>query len=182
MNTWIVLLRAIGGKCTLPSTDFLDVLASINAKDAKTWIATGNAVFRSKVSDRDQLARKISAGIAARRGFAPATLLLTRDELAAAIKANPFREAVAVPKNVHLYFLPEQPATPDLARLERFATDGEQVMLKDGVLYLHTPNGPERTRVSAQVEKALGTWATGRNWRTSCKLLELASELNAENA
>ena len=42
--------------------------------------------------------------------------------------------------------------------------------------YLHCPNGYGRSKLgNAFVEKQLGVGATTRNWRTTLKLLELAS-------
>lgn len=176
MNTWIALLRAIGGNNTLPSGIFVDALESVGAKDAKTYIATGNAVFRSRAANRTALAVRIQAAIDERRGFAPEVLLLAPDELATAIRGNPWRKAEAKPTTLHLTFLSATPANPDLAALERLRANGEQFALQGDVFYFHAPEGVGRSKLFSRVEKSLGVWGTARNWRTVCNVKALADE------
>lgn len=177
MNDWVCLLRGIGGRYSLPSATFVEVLTAVGAKDAKTYIATGNAVFRCRSGNRALLAKKISAGIEAARGFAPQVLLMTPDTLRAAIENNPYPNAVAEPTRLHLFFLPESPAKPDLDKLESLKQKGEQFQLQEQVFYLHVPKGFSDSKLAPQVEKRLGVWATARNWRSSCRINELAQAL-----
>jgi uncharacterized protein (DUF1697 family) len=44
----------------------------------------------------------------------------------------------------------------------------------DQVFFLHAPEGVGRSRLAARVEKLLGVPVTDRNWRTVCKILEMA--------
>lgn len=174
MHTWIALLRAIGGNCTLPSKTFIEILEALKFEDAKTYIATGNAVFRSRSANRERLARDIQGGINDARGFAPKALLLTPDELDAAIANNPYRKAESEPTSLHLTFLSDVPADPDLAELESLRTGRETFTLKDRVFYVYTPDGAGRSKLFARIEKSLGVWGTARNWRTVCKVRALA--------
>lgn len=177
MHTWIAFLRAIGGKCTLPSKTFIEILEALNAKDAKTYIATGNAIFKSRSANRDKLARDIKNGINEERGFAPGVLLLTPDELGAAIKNNPYRKAESEPATLHLVFLSEVPSDPDLDKLESLRARREAFTLKDKVFYVHTPDGAGRSKLFSRIEKNLGVWGTARNWRTVCKVSDLADSI-----
>ena len=44
-------------------------------------------------------------------------------------------------------------------------------------MFIHYPNGAGRSKLNInRVERALGTTATGRNWRTVAKLLEMAND------
>ncbi|HEX7029284.1 MAG TPA: DUF1697 domain-containing protein [Gammaproteobacteria bacterium] len=174
MQTWIVFLRAIGGSRTLPSKTFVEILEALKLGDARTYIATGNAVFRTRTTNRKKLANGIRDGIHAARGFAPDVLLLTVDELEGAIANNPWREAESEPKSLHLVFLSEVPASPDIAKLESLRTESESFMLKGKVFYVRTPDGAGRSKLFARTEKSLGVWGTARNWRTVCKVRELA--------
>ena len=47
-------------------------------------------------------------------------------------------------------------------------------MLKDRVLYLHTPRGFGISKLGRQAERLLGVDATARNWRTVGKILVMA--------
>jgi uncharacterized protein (DUF1697 family) len=47
-------------------------------------------------------------------------------------------------------------------------------VLLDRVFYLHAPEGIGRSKLVHRIERSLGVPATGRNWRTVCKLIEMA--------
>lgn len=174
MTTWIAFLRGIGGRYTLPSKTFIELLENIGAKDAQTYIATGNAVFRSRTSDRQRLAGKLQSAINEERGFAPEILLLTPDELALAIKRNPWPEAENEPTTLHLSFLSSVPTNPDIAKLDTLQANDERFVLDGTVFYLHAPNGVGRSKLFARIEKSMGVWCTARNWRTVSKVMDLA--------
>jgi uncharacterized protein (DUF1697 family) len=178
----VALLRAVnaGGLNTLTTRDFVRVLDGLGLADVRTYIQTGNAVFRADANAAPTLAARIRDAIEVERGFAPETVVLSADELAAALAANPFPEAAAEPKSLHLSFLAAPPAAPDLDRLAWLRGDGERYALAGRVFYLHAPAGVGRSKLFAQIERALGVAATARNWRTACALLERAQALAAE--
>lgn len=86
---------------------------------------------------------------------------------------NPYPEAEAEPKSLHLFFLDEAPQHPDLKSLEAIKTDSEHFKLAGKVFYLHTPEGFGLSKLAARVEKLLGVAASARNWNTVCKLAEM---------
>ena len=176
MQTYIALLRGInvGGSGKLPMADLRALLTDLGALDVQTYIQSGNAVFRHEASART-LTPKIRKAIAAAHGFDPATLLITAEELRSFADANPFPEAVAEPKTLHLFLLEKTPRSPDLERLVEFAAPDERFELKDRAFYLHAPSGLGRSKLAAQAEKHLGTPTTARNWRTVEKLLEMGA-------
>jgi len=176
MRTYIALLRGInvGGSGKLPMADLRALLSELGAKDVQTYIQSGNAVFRHGSSART-LTPKIRAAIAAAHGFEPATLLITAEELRSFADANPFPEAVADPKTLHLFLLANAPTSPDLQRLAQLAAADERFELRDRAFYLHAPSGMARSKLAAQAEKHLGSPTTARNWRTIAKLLDMTA-------
>lgn len=122
------------------------------------------------------LSDKIRAAIEEGHGFEPQVILLESEEVERAIRSNPFPEAEAEAKTLHVYFLASMPERPDLDALEVLKGDRERFVLEDGVFYLHAPDGIGRSKLAANVEKLLGVPATARNWRTVCKVLEMAKE------
>jgi uncharacterized protein (DUF1697 family) len=48
VSTYIALLRAIGGNYTLPMKGLVELLEGMGLSDVRTYIQTGNAVFRSE--------------------------------------------------------------------------------------------------------------------------------------
>jgi uncharacterized protein (DUF1697 family) len=101
-------------------------------------------------------------------------LVLTLAELERAAAANPFPEGADDPRRLHLFFLAERPARPDLKSLEAARAASERFALEGRVFYLHTPDGFGTSKLAARVERLLGVEATARNWRTVTAILEMA--------
>jgi uncharacterized protein (DUF1697 family) len=176
MNTYIALFRGIniGGSNMLPMKDLKVLLERNDCTDVRTYIQSGNAIFRSGARDAARLATRLGAAISKSHGFEPRVLLLTQRELERAAAGNPFDEARDNPKSVHLFFLAEPPAKPDLKACEALKARSERFALKGNVFYLHTPEGFGTSKLAGKAEKLLGVAATARNWRTVTTLLEMA--------
>jgi uncharacterized protein (DUF1697 family) len=179
MKTYIALFRGInvGGNNPLPMKELVAVLEGLNLYNIKTYIQSGNVIFQSVEENSELLALKISKSIHHSHGFEPKVWLLDTTVLKKAIKSNPYSEAESEPNTLHLNFLATAPTHPDLKSLEFFKADNERFQLIDNVLYLHAPDGVGKSKLFANLEKKLGVPMTSRNWRTVCKLLDLASEI-----
>ena len=181
MTTFIALLRGVNvvGANPVPMKELVRILESLGLANAKTYIQSGNAVFQVGEKDAAALPEKITAKLRRSLGCAPQVFLLRVDELEAAIKSNPYRGADSDPKALHLTFLDSAPETSSLKALETFRKDSEQYSLKGRVFYFWAPEGVGRSKLFSRVEKTLGVAGTARNWRTVCKLLDLAREITA---
>lgn len=175
MNTWIALLRGInvGGNNILPMKELRGLLENLGLSDVRTYIQSGNCVFRSDAKSPGDLSNQIATAIEKQFGFHPPTLVISRDELAATIDANPFPDGD--PKTVQLSFLFEPARNADLDTLEALKVPSEQFNLTDKVFYLHAPDGIGRSKLVEKVGKCIPVEMTGRNLRTALKLLEMAS-------
>lgn len=176
MTKYIALLRGInvGGKNKLPMKALTTTLTEAGYSDVKTYIQSGNVVFHHNGEDTRSLATDIASLIHNEHGFEPAVLVLTVTAFENAMKANPFRDAEEEPATLHLSFLDHRPVAPDLDKLNSLKAATERFELQDQVFYLHAPDGIGRSKLAAQVEKALGVPATARNWRSVQKILEMA--------
>jgi uncharacterized protein (DUF1697 family) len=181
MATWIALFRGInvGGNNMLPMKELITLLGGLGLQGARTYIQSGNAVFRGS-GTAVGLADRIGKEVARRWGFQPQLLLLSAAELARAVKQNPYPEATDDPGRLHLWFLAEAPsrkaAAQALTALAALAANGERFTLKGRVLYLHAPAGIGASKLAARAERVLGVMATARNWRTATTLLAMAKE------
>ena len=175
-NVYIALIRGInvGGSHLLPMKDLKLLFEQHGCDEVKTYIQSGNVVFRSTDANAGRLARRVTAAVAKARGFEPRLLVLTRRELERAAAGNPFPQADDNPASVHLFFLAEAAKSADVTSMNALKTATEQFALKGRVLYLHTPDGLGSSRLAARVERLLGVDATARNWRTVTTLLELS--------
>ncbi|NTV15749.1 MAG: DUF1697 domain-containing protein [Desulfobulbaceae bacterium] len=176
MNVWGALLRGInvGGKNSLPMPALIFLLEELGARDIKTYIQSGNAVFRRAEQNIPQLGERLSAAIKIRHGFAPQVLILGLAAIEKAMAENPFPETVADPGNLHLGYLACPPEHPDLAKLERLRRESERFQLAERVFYLYAPEGVARSKLAANSERALGVVMTDRNWQTVSKIMDLA--------
>ena len=174
MNTYIALLRGInvGGKHILKMKDLVDLLETLGAQQVKTYIQSGNAVFKSNEMP-SHLSDQISQSIQQRFGFAPHVLLLSQAEFEMAIRNNPFPQAESLPKTLHLGFLARSPEHPNLEGLENLKSESEQYHLTEKVFYLYAPEGIGRSKLATNSEKLLGVPMTDRNWNTIMKISQL---------
>ncbi len=178
MTVYVALLRGInvGGKHSLPMQELRTILGSLGCEDVKTYIQSGNAVFRSD-NDRELLASDITSAIDQAFGFAPPVQLLMIEEFQSILAANPFPEAASTPKFLYVSFLAKAAQNPDLATLETLGTSSERFELLGNAFYLHAPDGIGRSKLAARVERCLGVETTARNWRTVTKIAELAASI-----
>ncbi len=179
MNTYILLLRGInvGGRNSLPMRELVDLLEALECRNVKTYIQSGNVVFQTG-KDAPNLTKQISTGVKKRCGFEPHALLLHFQEFEGAIAANPFREAESDPKGLHFGFLASVPSNPDLRKLDALKANSERFQLIDKVFYLYAPDGVGRSKLAASSERLLGVTMTDRNWRTVCKIRDMAEALD----
>lgn len=74
---------------------------------------------------------------------------------------------------MHAVFLDAAPPSGAIKALEALATT-EQLVLRNGVLYLYTPDGFGRSEVAKALDKVLKVPLTARNWNTVLKLQAMA--------
>ncbi|MFJ9852021.1 DUF1697 domain-containing protein [Streptomyces sp. NPDC101150] len=178
MSRQIALLRGInvGGHNRFPKATQLELAQALGFQDVSVLLQTGNIVFADPGTPPAETARMVHNRIAADLGLTVPVVVRTRDELAAAIAANPFPQATPEPKSLHVTFLSAVPAdTSRLHALDAAAFAPDRFRLTGRELYLWCPNGIGRSKLADAVSRApLGVTATTRNWNTVTKLLALA--------
>jgi uncharacterized protein (DUF1697 family) len=116
-------------------------------------------------------ASAMSREVERRHGFEPQVGVLTQSECQAAIDQCSFDTAVG--KDLHLFFLAEEPGDLDRDRLAELKAASEAYALRGRVFYLHAPAGIGRSRLVARIGGCLRTSMTARNWNTVSKLLAM---------
>jgi len=179
MTILIALLRGInvGGKNILPMKELVRFFEDAGGEDVKTYIQSGNVVFTHSTGSTGELNERIATAIERSRDFRPAIVMLDLETLRDAAASNPFPEAAAEPKSLHLYFFEGTPDVAGLAALKKLKAASESYRTSGNTLFLHAPEGVGKSRLVKGIDKALGLNATGRNWRTITRLIELGSEI-----
>ncbi|HVJ87816.1 MAG TPA: DUF1697 domain-containing protein [Caulifigura sp.] len=177
-NVAIALLRGInvGGKAIVPMRTLVDCLEELGYDDVRTYIQSGNAVFRSPKKLTAKSAEAITAAVQTACGVDPHVQLLTLAELESVIEGNPFRDGVDDPSRLHVFFLASEPKSPKLEAVETLKAPTERCRLTPRAFYLHAPEGIGRSKLAAALERLLGVPTTARNWRTVEKIREMAGE------
>ena len=176
MESKIALLRGInvGGHRKVRMADLRIYLAGMGYEEVHTYIQSGNVLFKSDKSPQ-VLEGEIEGLLESKFGFGAATLVLTRSEWEAIHADNPFlpdREDEITRLSVTV--LSESPSAEAIAALEAEKYLPDCFEVRGRAVYLYHPNGYGRTKlVHTLFEKAFGTSATNRNWKTVRKLLSM---------
>lgn len=173
----IALLRGInvGGRNKLPMKELAAIFVDAGCADVRTYIQSGNVLFRSEPSLGEEIPSLISAAISNRFGYTVPIITRTAQELAEIVRANPFVNSGADTAKLHVVFLSDQPDTASAELLDPNRSPGDEFATLGREIYLHCPDGFAGTRLSnSYFDSMLSTTSTTRNWRTVLKLLELA--------
>src|SRR5580692_8393619 len=82
---------------------------SLKFEDPRTYVQSGNVIFRTKEKPSPALAKKIQNAIERKFGFRPEVILRTTDELRTAIAAHPFAGRNLEPGKILVTFLASDP-------------------------------------------------------------------------
>ena len=174
----IALLRGInvGGKNRLPMKELAALFVDAGCEDVRTYIQSGNVVFRTGSTEGEDISTVISASILSRLGYQIPVITRTAREFQEIVQANPFVEAGAEADKLHFMFLAELPDSANVEALDTDRSPGDEFAVLGREIYLHCPNGVARSKLTnSYFDSRLSTTSTTRNWRTTLKLLELAA-------
>ncbi len=180
MPVFISMLRGInvGGHNVIKMDALRDLYASLKFQEPKTFIQSGNVIFRTSAAEEGALARKIQSAIEKEFGIRSEVILRSTTDLRKTIAANPFskRQDVA-PNKLHVGFLAEKPSWETQKKLEAITGIPEELHLVGRDLFIYFPDGAGRSKLTPVLDRILKSSATARNWNSVNKMLELAAAL-----
>ena len=173
MPTHVALLRGInvGGRSKVAMADLRSLVESLGYGDVATYVQSGNVVFTASGTPD---AAALSAAIEERLGVSSAVVVLSRDELARVVDANPFPDEKDG-KHLHAVFSAGEPDAAVVAAANEKAAGGDEARIVGGTLYMHTPNGLGRSKLAADLSRRGPEDGTARNWTTVTRLLAMLS-------
>lgn len=173
-DLYVAVLRGInvGGSNRLPMKQLTDIAEQrMGLEDCRTYVQSGNLVFRTGLAQRDGPERRLESEIEAVCGFRCAVLVRSAAEWDALVADCPFAvEAAADPKHVHVFVLAAPPSPDAVADLASRQFGEDRWHLGPHGLYLHTPNGSGRSKLAGSVERILKVSMTARNWTSALAL------------
>ncbi len=178
-RTYLALLRGInvGGKNKLPMKDLSGLFTDAGCASVRTFIQSGNVIFRAAPALAQGLPSLITQRIEERSGYRIPIILRTAEELGNAIRRNPFLAAGAPEKTLHVYFLAGLPDPQDVAALDPHRYAPDTFLVREREIYLELPNGMGHTKLTnSYFDSRLHTTSTARNWNTVLQLHELMED------
>jgi uncharacterized protein (DUF1697 family) len=183
MPVIICMLRGVnvGGHNMIKMESLKALCVSLKLKDPQTYVQSGNVIFQTQEKDLEKLTRRIQDAIEKAHGFRPGVVLRTAAELREIVARTPFaRRSGIEPGKLLVNFLAADPGKQAREKALAIKIGPEEMHLIGREAYIYFPNGQGRSKFPwAAIERALGTFGTGRNWNSVTKMLEIAEQIVA---
>lgn len=179
----VLLLRGInvGGASRVPMADLRDIVEGAGFIASRTLLQSGNVVVRPPAGELTAAIAAIEAALFERLTVRSRVTAIAAPEFAAIAEANPLLEVASDFSRLTVTFC--EPFTPSQLELPPEETlDPEQVRLGAAAVYLWSPLGVSKSRLTPRFWRQFGPAATTRNWRMVLKLLDALAELSPERS
>lgn len=168
-TTYVGLLRAVnvGGTGKLPMADLRAMCEAAGFADVRTYIASGNVVFRAK-GGADKAKEALEKALVRYAGKPVGVMVRTHDELAAVAAGNPFPDAAG--NRLVVVFLDAPPPADALDHVSHRTE--ERIALGHREIYIDYGSGMRDSKLKLPAAKT----GTGRNLNTVMKLIGMSVE------
>jgi len=168
----------VGGRNMIKMDALKALCVSLKLKDPQTYVQSGNVIFSSGEKDLAKLTKRIQDAIEKAHGFRPGVMLRTAADLKDVVARNPFAKRSGIePGKLIVNFLADDPGKQAREKVLAIKIGPEEMHLIGREAYIYFPNGQGRSKFPwAAIERTLGTSATGRNWNSVTKMLEIAEK------
>ena len=160
--------------------DLKKLFENLGFENCKTYIQSGNVVFKYNDRTPEILEELIQNEIKRVYGIVAPVLVLTIEKFSGIISNNPFLiDKSKKAEYQYVTFLATKPCLKNEEDILRKKSEHEEIVITRNAVYLYCPFGYGKTKLNNNfLEKKLKTQATTRNRKTAHKLIELASELH----
>jgi uncharacterized protein (DUF1697 family) len=164
---YVALLRAVnvGGTGKLAMKDLCELCTTVGFADVRTYIQSGNVVFKSGHTS-DRVRASLERALDRHMGKPVDVIVRDAADLRRVLSANPFPDQE--PAKVAVVFC-GGPVAKDLAKTVA-APGGEQVVVGRQEIYIYYPDGMGRSKL--KLPKTIGV-ATVRNINTVGRLVTM---------
>ena len=171
MTAYVALLRAVnvGGTGKLPMTELKAMCEAAGFDQVRTYIASGNVVFTSDLSE-EEVRAAIEKPLEAYAGKPVGVVVRTATEMADTLARNPFADRAA---NRTVAMFIDGPIPADAVDAARNVKD-EELRIGKREIYVFYGDGMADSRLIIPAGKA----GTARNMNTIAKLAEMAAALD----
>lgn len=184
MTVYIALLRGInvGGKNIIKMADLKRVFESIELCEVKTYIQSGNVLFKSNEAE-ESLCNKIEHEIEAVFGIPVKVILRTSTELEQIISNCPFSkdevteaETLSEVESLYVALLAHNPLKEKIEYIDVYRSESDIYHIVGRDVYLLFHHSIRNSKLANNLYK-LNVSTTVRNWKTLSKLAVLAKTM-----
>ena len=183
MTRFVALLRGINvgaagrGRKGVPMDELRELCELLGWTGVATYIQSGNVVFAADGAAA-ALASQLEGAIAERFGFEVAVIVRAAAAMLRAAKGGPFGAAAEErPNLVHIGFAKGKVAAAMAGAVEPYCTNGERVAVVGQAIWIDSPNGVARSKVTpAVLDRAFASPVTLRNVKTLRAIAEMLGE------
>jgi uncharacterized protein (DUF1697 family) len=175
----VALLRGVnnvGRSTRVAMADLRVLFERLGFRDVRTLLNSGNVVFSAPARGRGALAARIERALVAELGLTAPVIVLSGDEVAAAVRGNPLAAAAKDPSRLLVVVARSEADRERLAPLCRQRWAPEALALGERVAYLWCAKGVGESRLWPAVDRALARAGTARNLATMTKLVALVEQ------
>ena len=179
VKTYISILRGInvGGKRKILMTDLKKLYTQLGFTDIVTYIQSGNVIFNSKEKNVPKLESSIKNKILEVFGYDVPVIIRSVAELKEIINNNPFKDIEgSTSEKLYITFLSKEPEERNEINLANYDLKGDEFKIVRKNVFICLKGKASDSKITNNLlEQKLKVTATTRNWKTTEKLLELAS-------
>ena len=182
MNQYIAFLRGInvGGKRLIKMQDLIKLFASLNYDSIRTYLQSGNVVFKSKETDLLALLSTLENAIFEYFKFEVKVILRRTSDLKVLLESNPYLlENDMDTSNFYVTFLETIPDSFLVKNLNLDFRIPDTFKIIGKEVFIHITKGYGNTKINNSFfENKLHLSATTRNWKTVNELYTMTLSEN----
>jgi uncharacterized protein (DUF1697 family) len=151
---------------------------ALGFEEVKTYIQSGNIVFRAGKMRPEALSKKLEEKIVRDFGFSSDVIIRSKPELEQIVTGNPLlRERALDQSKLHVGFAREAASPASLRKLESLTLEPDKIRHAGQEIYFYFPNGVSGSSLwKHPLDRVLEVPITMRNWRTVITLSKMAAE------
>ncbi len=180
MVKYIAFLRSInvGGKNIIRMEELRKIFASLGFSDVKTYIQSGNIIFKGSEKKVNDIKEKIESGLERHFGHHVDAMVRKFDELQNMVKKSPFNKLI-VDQDTKFYVCFFREETDRLPELPLIKPKEGLNLIKSGkkeAWVISYRTGKMFGFPNNFIEKEFGVVSTARNWNTIVKMVNRESD------
>lgn len=180
MDQYVALLRGInvGGKNLIKMVDLAACFQEMGFEDVRTYIQSGNVIFRTEAPDQDRLAKQIEVTLSKTFPYEASVVLRSEAEMQQIVAQAPGGFGSEPDSYRYDVLFLKAPLTAGEAMKMITPREGvDQAYARDGVMYFsRLISKASQSYLTRIISMPIYQSMTIRNWNTTTKLLKMMAE------